>query len=94
MGKRMANIKSAKKRIRTQDKQRIRNAKIKAHYKKAIKDFAAAEAESDAEKAEGIFRHAQKCIMKASANNVIHKNAAARNISRLEKRLNAIKQEK
>lgn len=32
----MANIKSAKKRVLTQEKQRVRNAKAKAHYKKAL----------------------------------------------------------
>ena len=87
----MANIKSAKKRVLTQEKQRVRNAKTKAHYKKALKDFAAAEAANDVEKAEEVFKIAQKNLMKASSKNVLHKNAASRNISRLEKRLNNLK---
>lgn len=87
----MANIKSAKKRVLTQEKQRVRNAKTKAHYKKALKDFAVAEASNDVEKAEEVFKIAQKNLMKASSKNVLHKNAAARNISRLEKRLNNLK---
>ena len=87
----MANIKSAKK---TQEKQRVRNAKAKAHYKHAIKAFAAAEADKDVTKADEMFKLAQKTLMKASSKNVLHKNAAARNISRLEKRLNTLKSEK
>lgn len=87
----MANIKSAKKRVLTQEKQRVRNAKTKAHYKKALKDFATAEAANDVEKAEEVFKIAQKNLMKASSKNVLHKNAASRNISRLEKRLNNLK---
>lgn len=90
----MANIKSAKKRVLTQEKQRVRNAKVKAHYKKAVKDFALAEADNDVAKAEESFKLAQKTLMKASSKNVIHKNSAARNISRLEKRLNNLKSDK
>ena len=87
----MANIKSAKKRVLTQEKQRVRNLKTKAHYKKALKDFKAAEDANDVAKAEEMFKLAQKNLMKASSKNVLHKNAAARNISRLEKRLNNLK---
>ena len=71
----MANIKSAKKRIRVIDKKTARNRR------------AAIEA-GDMEKAKADLALAEKKLMQAAAKGTIHKNAASRKVSRLTQRFN------
>lgn len=87
----MANIKSAKKRIRVIDKKTARNIRIKSHIKEAKKAFFAAIEAGDVEAAQKAFVLCEKKIMQATAKGTFHKNTAARTISRLEKRLNELK---
>ena len=54
----MANIKSAKKRIRVIDKKTARNIRVKNHIKEAEKAFLAAVESGDAEEAKKAFQHA------------------------------------
>ena len=84
----MANIKSAKKRIRVIDKKTARNTRVKNHIKEAEKAFLAAVESGDKEAATKAFQHAEKKLMQAAAKNTIHKNAASRKVSRLYKRFN------
>ena len=86
----MANIKSAKKRIRVIDKKTARNIRVKNHIKEAEKAFLAAVESGDAEAAKAAFQHAEKKLMEAAAKGTFHKNAVARKISRFEKKLNAL----
>ena len=86
----MANIKSAKKRIRVIDKKTARNIRVKNHVKEAEKAFLAAVESGDAEAAKAAFQHAEKKLMQAAAKGTFHKNAVARKISRFEKKLNAL----
>ena len=86
----MANIKSAKKRIKVIDKKTARNIRVKNHIKEAEKAFLAAVESGDAEAAKAAFQHAEKKLMQAAAKGTYHKNAAARKISRFEKKLNAL----
>jgi small subunit ribosomal protein S20 len=86
----MANIKSAKKRIRVIDKKTARNIRVKNHIKEAEKAFLAAVESGDAEAAKAAFQHAEKKLMQAAAKGTFHKNAVARKISRFEKKLNAL----
>ena len=78
----MANIKSAKKRIKVIDKKTARNIRVK--------NFLAAVESGDAEAAKTAFQHAEKKLMQAAAKGTFHKNAVARKISRFEKKLNAL----
>ncbi|WP_417027201.1 30S ribosomal protein S20 [Baileyella intestinalis] len=87
----MANIKSAKKRIKVIDKKTARNARIKNHVKEAEKAFMTAVAKRDVAEAEKTFAVAEKKIMQASAKGTMHKNTAARTVSRLNRRLNNLK---
>ena len=87
----MANIKSAKKRIKVIDKKTARNARIKHHVKEAEKAFMTAVAKGDVAEAEKTFAVAEKKIMQASAKGTMHKNTAARTVSRLNRRLNNLK---
>ncbi|MBR1986056.1 MAG: 30S ribosomal protein S20 [Mogibacterium sp.] len=86
----MANIKSAKKRIKVIDKKTARNIRVKNHIKEAEKAFLAAVESGDAEAAKAAFQHAEKKLMQAAAKGTFHKNAVARKISRFEKKLNAL----
>ena len=86
----MANIKSAKKRIRVIDKKTARNTRVKNHIKEAEKAFLAAVDNGDVEEAKKAFQHAEKKLMQAAAKGTFHKNAVARKVSRFEKKLNAL----
>lgn len=84
----MANIKSAKKRIRVIDKKTARNRRIKNHLKEVLKDFDTAIEAGDMETAKEKLTLAEKKLMQAAAKNTIHKNAASRKVARLTKRFN------
>jgi len=87
-GEKMANIKSAKKRILVINKKTARNRRIKSHLKAIVKHFDAAIAASDFDTAKEKLALAEKRFMQAAAKGTIHKNAASRKVSRLTKRFN------
>ena len=84
----MANIKSAKKRIRVIDKKTARNTRVKNHIKEAEKTFLAAVESGDKAKAAEAFKHAEKKLMQAAAKGTYHKNTASRKVARFAKKLN------
>jgi len=86
----LANIKSAKKRILTNEKSRLANKMVKTNLKTTEKDFLAVVAEGDVEKATAAYRLASKKFDMAASKGVIHKNAANRKKSQFAKKLNAI----
>lgn len=88
----MANIKSAKKRIRVIEKKTARNKRTKAHIKAILKSFEAAMTEGDLEAAGTQLGLAEKKMMQAVAKGTVHKNTASRKISRLTRRFNSAKQ--
>ncbi len=79
----MANIKSQKKRIRTNAKAEARNKAAKAELRTRIKT-ATAEGASDDD-----VRLAIKRIDMAASKGILHKNTAARKKSRLMARVTA-----
>lgn len=87
----MANIKSAKKRIRVIDKKTARNRRVKDHVKTALKNFDAALEEGNMEAAAEKLVAAEKKLMQAAAKGTLNKKAASRKVSRLSKRFNAAK---
>lgn len=84
----MANIKSAKKRILVINKKTARNKRVKSHLKAVLKNFEAALAAGDMALAKEKLVLAEKKLMQAAAKKTIHKNAASRKVSRLNKRFN------
>lgn len=86
----LANIKSAKKRILTNEKSRISNKKVKTNLKTTEKEFLAIVAEGDAEKAAQACKQASKKFDMAATKGVIHKNAANRKKSQFAKKVNAL----
>lgn len=90
-GNKMANIKSAKKRVKTIEKKTARNIRVKNHVKEAEKAFLAAIEAGDVAEAEKTFKAAEKKIMQAAAKGTMHSNTASRKVGRLAKRLNNLK---
>ncbi|GAF65981.1 30S ribosomal protein S20 [Alkalihalobacillus trypoxylicola] len=86
----MPNIKSAIKRVKTNDKKRAQNIATKSALRSAIKNFEAVVEAGDAENAKTAFVSATKKLDKAADKGLIHKNAASRQKSRLAKKLNGL----
>jgi small subunit ribosomal protein S20 len=86
----LANIKSAKKRILVNETKAARNKAIKSKVKTMMKkvDAAVVAGDKDAAKANLVAAIAE--IDKASSKGVYHKNTAARKVSRLAKAVNKI----
>lgn len=84
----MANIKSAKKRIKVIDRKTAENRRVKNALKAVVKNFYKALAAEDFATAKEKLVLAEKTLMKAASKNVIHKNAASRKVSRMTKALN------
>ncbi len=86
----MANVKSAKKRIKVIETKTLRNKMIKSKVKTLSKKVVAAVAEGDKAKADAALKDATVAIDKAQAKGVYHKNTAARKVSNLAKAVNAL----
>ncbi len=86
----MPNIKSAIKRVKTNEKRRALNASQKSALRTAVKSADQAIASTDVQAAKAALVVATKSLDKAVTKGLIHKNAAARKKSRLAKRLNAL----
>ncbi|MCM3635477.1 MULTISPECIES: 30S ribosomal protein S20 [Paenibacillus] len=86
----MPNIKSAIKRVKTNEKRRALNASQRSALRTAVKTADQAIAGADVEAAKAALITASKKLDKAVTKGLIHKNAAARKKSRLAKRLNAL----
>ena len=86
----MANIKSAKKRIKVTEKKTLQNRMVKSALKTSIKKFETAVAAKNSEEAKASFVKAARYLDMAAQKGVVHKNMAARKKSRLAAKLNAM----
>ena len=86
----MANIKSAKKRIKVINTKTERNKAIKTKVKTYIKKVEAAVAAKDLAAAQAALKVATATIESACSKGVYHKNNAARKVSRVSKAVNSI----
>ena len=86
----MANIKSQKKRILTNEKARLRNKAVKSELRTVVRGFKEALASGDAEKAQAALALASKKLDKAVSKGVIHKNQAANRKSAIAKQVAAL----
>ncbi|GFN34723.1 30S ribosomal protein S20 [Tepidimicrobium xylanilyticum] len=84
----MANIKSAKKRIKTIKKRTALNRSRKSEIKTYIKKFDLALENGNLDEAKELLKIIDRKLKRASHKRVIHKNAASRRISSLTKKLN------
>jgi small subunit ribosomal protein S20 len=88
----LANIKSAIKRNKQNEKKRIRNRVVRGSTRTFIKKAQTAIEAGEAKTSVDAVQVAISALDKAAAKGVIHKNNAARRKSRLMKRLSAVKQ--
>jgi small subunit ribosomal protein S20 len=86
----VANIKSQKKRILTNEKARQRNVAVKSELRTAIRAVDKAVAAGDQAAASSAVALASKKLDKAVSKGVIHKNNAANRKSGIAKRVNKI----
>ena len=87
----MPNIKSAKKRVKTDAIKKDRNREKIASMRTAIKNVKLAAKNADKKLAEEKLNIANKKIDKAVKQGLVHKNKAARDKSKLNKAINSIK---
>ena len=86
----LANIKSAKKRILVNQKRADRNKSIRSKVKTSIKKVYAAIEAGDKAAASEALRLATVELDKAQTKGVYHKNMTARKVSRMAKAVNAM----
>jgi small subunit ribosomal protein S20 len=86
----VANIKSQKKRVLTNEKARLRNKSVKSSVKTSIRRFHEAAESGDAAKAQTLARSAARSLDKAVAKGVIHKNQAANRKSAVMRRAGSL----
>jgi len=85
----MPHTESAKKALRQTEKRNLRNRAAKKGIKTQVRKFLDAVKAGSPEQKLAEFSAAVSKIDKAAANNVIHRNAAARRKSQLARRLAA-----
>jgi small subunit ribosomal protein S20 len=88
----MPTTKSAKKRLRQNEKRRLRNRAVKAALKTHVRKVHDAVAEKNFALADTEFRIAAKKLDQAAAKNVIHRNRSSRTKSRLQHLIKVNKQ--
>ncbi|MDQ7090370.1 MAG: 30S ribosomal protein S20 [Methylococcales bacterium] len=86
----MANTAQAKKRARQAEKSRIRNAGQRSKLRTFTKKVIVAVESGNKEEAQLAYNTAVPIIDSAVSKGLIHKNKAARNKSRLNKRVYAM----
>ena len=87
---RLANIKSAKKRILVNRTKAARNKSIRSAVKTSIKKVEAAVQNNDKAAAQAALTDAIATISKATSKGIYHKNNCARKVSRLTKAVNTL----
>ena len=87
---RLANIKSAKKRIVVAETRAARNKAIRSKVKTFVKKVEAAITAGDKAAAQACLTSAIAEIDKAATKGVYHKNTASRKVSRISKAVNAM----
>ncbi len=83
---------SAIKRARQSEKRNERNKNERSKIKGVMKSVEAAVKSGEKDAAAGVLLRAVKTISSARSKGIIHKNNAARKISKLTKKVNAIAQ--
>jgi small subunit ribosomal protein S20 len=86
----VANIKSQLKRIRTNEKARLRNKSIKSSLKTAIRRFREAAGAGEKDRAQRELLAATRALDKAVSKGVIHRNQAANRKSAMAKQSNQL----
>jgi small subunit ribosomal protein S20 len=89
-GSRVANIKSQIKRIKTNEKARLRNKAVKSALKTSVRRFREAASAGDRDTALTALKDASRALDKAASKGVIHANQAANRKSAMAKRASSL----
>ena len=87
----MATHKSAEKRDRQNKKRRARNISAKSALRTKVKTVDAAVEDKKKTEAVAALKTTAPALAKAASKGIIHKKNASRKISRLTKKVNALK---
>ncbi len=83
----MANIKSAIKRIRSSERKRVRNQRIRSYTSTSVKKARQLLVEGNKEEAQVAVARAMSALDRAVGRGIVHRNNAARRKSRLVRHL-------
>ncbi len=86
----MANTASAKKRAKTAENRRQRNASQRSMMRTFVKQLLAAIADGNKETAQAAYTKVSPILDKAATSGIISRNKAARQKSRLNKQVKAL----
>jgi small subunit ribosomal protein S20 len=87
----MANTRSAKKAVRKIARRTAINRSRRSQMRTFVRKVEEAIVTGDSGSAAEALRAAQPLIMRAAQKGIVHANAAARKVSRLTRRVNALK---
>ena len=86
----MANIKSQEKRIKTNERRRLRNQSVKSSLRTAVRGLREAIDTGDKDKAGTLLVETSRKLDQAASKGVIHKNQAANKKSALTLAVNKL----
>ncbi len=86
----MANSAQARKRARQNEKQRMHNTSLRSSLRTAIKKVRKAVDAGDKTAAQAMLQASQAVIDRIADKNIMHRNAASRNKSRLAQAVKAM----
>jgi small subunit ribosomal protein S20 len=86
----MANTPSAKKAVRKIVRRTAVNRSRRSQMRTYVRKVEEAIASGDSEAAVAALRAAEPLVMRAAQKGIVHKNTAARKVSRLSRRVNAL----
>jgi small subunit ribosomal protein S20 len=86
----MANTPSAKKAIRRNERRTVVNRTRRSRIRTFIRNVEEAIASGDKTAAAAALQAAQPEIMRGAQKGIMHRNAASRKISRLDRRIKAL----
>ena len=86
----LAHHKSAKKRIRQNEKRRIRNRHIRTTLRSALKKLEQTAEQQNTEEVKSLLDKTISIVDSAASKGVIHKNKAARHVSQIRRKVSAL----
>ncbi|HUB65593.1 MAG TPA: 30S ribosomal protein S20 [Methylocella sp.] len=88
----MANTPSAKKAVRKIERRAAVNRSRRSQMRTFVRKVEEAIAAGDQRAAAAALRIAEPLVMRAAQKGIVHSNTAARKVSRLSRRINALSQ--
>ena len=86
----LANTAQARKRVRQSEKARTRNAAQKSNFRTSIKKVLKSLSDKNKDQSKANFKEAMSIMDKLVIKGLIHKNKAARQKSRLNKKIQGL----